>query len=141
MVAGKIVAGVLQDLGLDAAATWRAVTVIKFLTGHRRWFEVPAPEKKGLYPVLESWLKDEDVQRFLQVNRYQGILWFNHEAFERLVWWMLVLAGIEISADPLRPAAGVIAAMVACYDVVRELHEAEPASEYQVEKLLAVAKG
>jgi glycosidase/membrane protein YqaA with SNARE-associated domain len=138
---GKIVAGVLQDLGLDAAATWRAVTVIKFLTGHRRWFEVPAPEKKGLYPVLESWLKDEDVQRFLQVNRYQGILWFNHEAFERLVWWMLVLAGIEISADPLRPAAGVIAAMVACYDVVRELHEAEPASEYQVEKLLAVAKG
>jgi hypothetical protein len=31
--------------------------------------------------------------------------------------------------------------MVTCYAIVRELHEAEQASEYQVEKLLAVAKG
>ncbi len=137
---GKIIAGALQDLGLDEGAAWQAVTTIKILTSHQRWFETEAPKKKQAYRVLESWLKDDEVQQFLQVNRYRGVLWFNKEAFEQLLWWMLLVAVVTISADPLRSAAEVSQEIVTAYDIVRKLQQAEEESGYQVEKLLEAAR-
>ena len=141
---GKIIASALQDLGLDEVAAWQAVATINLLTSHRRWFEVEAahaPKKQRAYRVLRSWLEDGEVQPFLGINRYQGILWFHQESFARLLWWMLLLAAVEISADPLRPQAAVAQKIVACYDIVRKLQQAAEASGYQVEKLLEAAKG
>ncbi|UCC90091.1 MAG: alpha-amylase [Anaerolineales bacterium] len=135
---GKIMASVLRDLGMGQESAWRAVTVIKLLTTHQRWFEGPAPDKSQARRVLEALLKDSDVQGFLEVNRYQGILWFNREAFEQLLWWMLVLAVVALSADPLRPETEVAEEIIACHDIVRELLRAEKQSEYQVDQLLAV---
>jgi len=135
---GKIITGSLQDLGLDEGAAWRAVATIKLLTSHQRWFEMQTPKQTGkrAYRVLSSWLGDNKVQQFLQVNRYRGVLWFNREAFDQLLWWMLLVAAVAISADPLRPADEVAQEIVACYDVVRQLQRAEEKSGYQVEKLL-----
>ena len=153
---GRIVAGVLHDLGLDEAAAWRAVAVINILTTHQRWFdfgdlpgstgrartgsraEVQAPRRERAYQVLESLLRDGEVQGFLQINRYQGILWFNKEAFDQLLWWLLLLAMVEISADPQRAASEVAEEIVACYDIVRKWQRAEKKSGYQVERLLAL---
>jgi hypothetical protein len=142
---GKIIAGALGNLGLDEGAAWQAVTTIKVLNSHQRWFEMQAPEKKRAYRVLESWLKDDEVQQFLQVNRYPptpvgGVLWFNKEAFEQLLWWMLLLAVIAVSADPLRPTHEIAPEIVTCYNVVRQLHRAEEESGYQVEALLELVK-
>ncbi len=139
---GKITLAALQDLGLDEGTAWRAVTTIKVLTSHQRWFEMQAPRKKEkwAYQVLESWLKDDEVQQFLQVNRYRGILWFNKEAFEQLLWWMLLSAVVTISADPLRQAAEVAQEIVTAYDIVKKLQRAEEESGYQVEKLLEAVK-
>ena len=138
---GRIVAGALQDFGLDEGAAWWAITLIKLLITHQRWFEMQAPKKKRAYQVLESWLQDEDVQRFLQVNRYRDVLWFNREAFDQLLRWMLLLAALTISADPLRPAEEVAQEIVACYDVVKRLQRAEEDSGYQVAKLLEATRG
>jgi glycosidase len=104
---GKIIAGALRDLGLDEEKAWRAVGVVKLLTTHQRWFEAKAPDKGRAYGVLESWLQDGEVQGFLQVNRYQDVLWFNQEAFDQLLWWMLAMAAVTLSADSHRPAAQV----------------------------------
>jgi hypothetical protein len=134
---GKIMASVLQDLGLDEAAAWRAVAVVKSLTAHQRWFDVQAPKKKRTYQVLESALNDGEVQQLLQVNRYQGILWFNKEAFERWLWWMSSLAAVEISAT--RPTTEVAQELVEQYDVVAKLLKAEKESGYQVGKLVEAA--
>ena len=137
---GKIIAGTLQDLGLDEGAARYAVTTIKVLTGHQRWFEMQAPKSTRAYQALESWLEDDEVRQFLRVNRYRGILWFNKEAFEGLLWWMLLLAAIGISADPLRPTGGVAQEIVEVYDIVKQLRQAGEQSGYQVEMLLEVAK-
>jgi hypothetical protein len=137
---GKVIAGTLRDLGLDEGAAWRAVAVIKLLTTHRRWFEAQAPKKKRAYRVMESWLSDSEVHQFLQVNRYQEALWFNQEAFEELLWWMFLLAAVNISADPLRPESEVSQETLASYDVIQRLLRAEGQSEYQIEKLLAALR-
>jgi hypothetical protein len=68
------------------------------------------------------------------------VLWFNKEAFEQLLWWMLATATLAISADPELAPHEVAEQITACYDVVRQLQEAEQASAYRVERLLEVAR-
>ncbi len=138
---GRLLAGALQDLGLDEGAAGHAVRVVKLLINQQRWFEVeatPATRKDRAYRVLESWLQDEDVRGFLQVNRYRDVLWFNKEAFEELLGWMLTLATVQISAA--RSAEAVAPALVACYDVIQRLQRAEKGSGYQVARLLEIVK-
>jgi glycosidase len=134
---GKIITGVLRDLGLDDVRAWHTVTVIKLLTTHQRWFETQVSEKTPAYQILESWLRDSEVQGFLQVNRYQDVLWFNQEAFEQLLWWMLLVATIVLNAEPDRSTTEMTKEIVQCYDIIQQLRQAEQQSEYQVEKLLA----
>ena len=140
---GRIIAGCLQGLGLDEGAAWRAMTTIHLLTSHQRWFEGDTvgdwPQHERAHDMLERWLNDDEVQRFVQVNRYRGVLWFNKESFEQLLWWMLAVAVVGISADPLRPGAQVAQDIVAAFDVVRRLQSAEEQSGYQVERLLEAA--
>jgi hypothetical protein len=137
----KLVAGALQDLGLDEPSAWQAVAVSKILISHQGWFERPAPKKTRVYQTLISWLRDGEVQRFVQVNRYRGVLWFNKEGFGQLLLWMLTLAAVEISADPDFAEGEVAGEIVASYDVVKRLKKAEEASEYQVVELIEAAKG
>ena len=80
--------------------------------------------------------KDVIIQQFMQVNRYGGVLWFNHESFDQLLNWMLTIAVVEISADPGLEPDEVAQTIVACYDIVKKLQQAEEKSEYQVVKLM-----
>jgi glycosidase len=135
---GKITASALQDLGLDEGSAWWATSTIKILTAHQRWFEIDGSNGSRAYQVLHAWLEDDEVQRYLRVNRYQDVLWFNAEAFEQLLWWMTLIAAITVSVEgSADEAAETIAA---CHEVVKELQRAEEASEYRVEGLLEAAR-
>jgi len=131
---GKIVAGVLRDLGLDEAAAWRTVTVVKLLTAHQGWFVAKRP-----HLVLEELLQDDEVQQFMQVNRYQDVLWFNKETFEELLEWLLLVAAVQLGAAPGHTLDEAAAEIAACHGVVKKLRRAEKKSGYQVEKLLALS--
>jgi hypothetical protein len=79
------------------------------------------------------------VQQFIQVNRYRSTLWFNKEAFEQLLWWMLVVAIVTISADPDRSAAEVTGEITMAYTILKSLQQAAEESGYQIEALLEAA--
>jgi glycosidase len=148
---GKLVATSLQDVsglsptepgpGLDEAAALRAVGLVKILITHQRWFEIDASQKQRAYRVLVSWLKDKEVQEFIRVNRYAGILWFNEESFEELLGWMLIVAALEASANPALSKDAVVQEIVANYDLLRRLQRAADESEYQIAGLLEAAQG
>ncbi len=137
---GKITAGVLQDLGLDEGSASWAVNTVKIATAHQRWFEIDDPAGDRAYRILHAWLEDEEVQRFLQVNRYQDVLWFNAEAFGQLLWWMELIAAVAIAADPHRSPEQAAEAIAACHRVITSLQRAEAESDYQLEKLLDAAR-
>ena len=134
---GKITASAMEDIGLDEGSAWWAVSTIKVLTTHQRWFELVNATGGGAHRVLRSWLEDDEVQRFLQVNRHQHVLWFNDEAYEQLLWWMMVVATVTIAADPERASSEAIAV---CYSVIERLGEAKEASNYRVERLLEATR-
>ncbi len=125
-----------MGLGLDETTAWRAVKLIKLLTSCPRWFEEGA-----LCPTFEHLFKDDEARQFLGVNEYDGILWFNKEAFEEILWWLMLTAAIEIGFNSLRPAKEVIRELERCWSTIQKLQEAETKSDYQVEKLMAVLKG
>ena len=137
---GKLTAGALQNLGLDEGASWWAVGTVKILVAHQHWCQDESTSKQRAYQILHTWLQDGQVQQLLQVNRHRDTLWFNHEAFQQLVAWMLTIATVEISADPKRTPEKVPEDIVACYDLIRKMQQAEEKSGYQVANLLEVAK-
>jgi hypothetical protein len=133
---GRILAGALQDLGLDEGAAWRAVGTIALLTTHQRWYQTAETP----YQLLTAWLQDPEVQGFLQINRHQGVLWFNQESFDHLLRWMQAIAIAGLHADPSLTAEEITRRTLACTELLATLHHAEETSGYQVERLLEAAQ-
>jgi glycosidase len=135
------IASTFQQLGLDGAPAWRATQGIKLLldiTGSVDGADNPGQQA---YHLLETVLKQPEGQHFLQINRSEGVLYFNKEAFAELLWWLLALAAITSSTDPTRLPAEVAVELGQRYALVQHLRQAEAQSGYQVEPLLVVAKG
>jgi hypothetical protein len=110
--------------------------MIKILIRHQDWYEAGPPKSTRNYRILEGLLADEYIQNFLQVNRYQEILWFNKEQFDALMSWMMRTAAVN-GIERWGIKAGDTAEQIAsAYQVVRKLLKAEKGSGYQVEKLL-----
>ena len=137
---GRILGRTLRDLGVEETPASETVGLIGLLTTHQRWFAVEGPDPLRAYRVLESLLKDSEVQQFLRVNRYQNILWYTQEAFEELLWWLFVVGVIQSSADPQRPVGEAAEEILGYYRIVCDLQRAGRKAEYQVEKLLEAVK-
>ena len=134
---GQTISDVLKELGLDGTTSSRALTLVKLLTGHQRWYEVKPLVQTETHTLLESLFRDGEVQQFLQVNQYNNIWWFNKESFEEFLWWLMLIAAVEIGSDPLRPVKAAVSELEKCYSMIQTWQKAEEKSEYQVEKLLS----
>jgi hypothetical protein len=136
---GRIVAGTLRELGDGEQQAALSVMVIKRMTSHQSWFETP--ELEHAYQLVEALLSDAEVQQLLRVNRYQDVLWFDKHAFERLLWWMLAVAVVSISAGVGTRSATAAGTIGEAYRTIMQLRAAAEESGYQVEKLLAITHG
>jgi glycosidase len=144
---GKIIATALQDMEVPEADAWRFVASIKILVSHQKWPDMNEKEKNRAYSTLRSLLNDFEIQRYIGVNRYQDVLWFNQESFEQLLWWLFASSVIELAAaqsgaDKAENGSAVQTAqsIVDCYDIIKRLQKAEQESRYQVERLMEAAK-
>jgi glycosidase len=135
---GKIIAGGLQDMQVEQGAAWRAVSLIKILTAQHTWCWELEKGPGTAFRVLQNWLKDEEVHRYLGINRYQDILWFNKESFDELLWWMYVTGTVHALADVEgveKAGAPATDPILSCYRVVQLIKKAADASGYQLEEL------
>ncbi len=140
---GKLNMRTLVGLGVEEGkAAWQ-VELVKLLVGCQDWYQSKPDAALTPYKALQGWLKDNASQRFINANRYEGVLWFNKESFEELLWWMYAAAVLQIGVgllhEPEDPAQ-VAEAIQQVYAVIVKLQAAEERSDFQVEKLLAAAK-
>lgn len=134
----RIVASTLQELGLDGAPAWRAAQGIKLILDQPALFRDEPRAAPGA--LLETALRQPDIQRFLGVNRYQDVLYFNKEAFEQIRWWMLALAAIRHTSQDDGTPDALPHALSQRYALLRRWQAAQERSDYQVERLLAAAR-
>lgn len=134
----RLVQETMGSLGVSQQQIQRGITILKLLISQQLW--VDNIEEQSPLSLIESWLNQEAIRDFLNVNRYRGILWFNKEAFETMMWWMLTTSLIRLVADPKKGLAEVIEKLFEANSLIGALLEAEKDSDYQVEKLLEALK-
>jgi len=135
----KIIEGEYNDLGFEDQQCIQAVSLLNLLIIYQDWFSLSLsirPSQKRAYHVLKTWLSDHDLQRFLQINRFNDILWFSKEAFEELLDMMLSIAVIQILAENDRPSEVTIQQLKAVHQLINTLQHAAKKSGYQVNRLL-----
>jgi glycosidase len=130
---GRIIGETLKDLGYDEKEVHGAQLLIKIFTTHQNWCA-----ETDSRAILNSFMGDGDVQFFLDVNRYQGILWFSKEAFEEMIAWMYFTAGISIMSGKDGDEKQRLHDLKRCFAMIEFLHRASLASGYQLEKLINI---
>lgn len=133
---GKIIAQTLGEMDLDENAVQESILSVKVMIQHQDWAKALISESADAAQILNSWLRDEDIQRYLRVNRYQGVLWFNKEACESLLRWMMTLGAISTLANVELSKKEKGQQILAQFEVIQSIQNAAIQSGYQVEKLL-----
>ena len=143
----KILVSTFNNLGLDDRSNWRAVTLIKLLTSYHNWWEgidtkLTESNENASLTLLTRILSDSDVQVYLGVNRYQDVLWVNKESFEDLLWWLFIIAAVEISSQHLQidQYNEIGNKILHCYNEISTLIQYAGSSGYKLEKLLELVK-
>ncbi len=130
---GKQVAAALVGMGVDKHVANRAPLLLRVLVGQQGCLETGTPEHLSRC-LLSAWIEDDAARRYLLVHPYQGIEWYNKEAYEDLVWWTYALGLIQFGSLDLKDKAFVSWLRTAHQTVLRLL-SAEERSQYQVDKL------
>lgn len=134
------VAGVLGDLGLDKGATDHATRVLGALVSRQDWARAGCEEPAAAVRILEEWLADPDVQAVVGVNRWEGDLWFNREAFTEFLGWMLAVAIVDVRSDQAFSPEEADERVRGCAELIDRLRAAVEESGYRVEGLLDAVK-
>jgi glycosidase len=135
---GRLAHKAFGDLGLTTSTAEEAGQALKLLAGYQGWFRsesrAGSVKAEGL---LAGMLADSDVQAFIKVNRYDGVVWYNKEAYDRLLFYLFAIAVIQISSQDDAKEALMRRELLACWALIEQLQKAEASAGYQVEKLLA----
>jgi glycosidase len=130
----RILQRTFEELGFDSQQSNSGINVIKLLISQQNW--VLDIKQKTALSQMEAWLSEDEIRTVLNVNRYRGKLYFNKEAFETMMWWMMTAALIRLVADPEKSLAEDVEILLDAQLLIEKVLEAEKESEYQVEILL-----
>ncbi|MBN1696790.1 MAG: alpha-amylase [Spirochaetales bacterium] len=132
---GKKIYLALVDSGMEPADAWHGVEIIKILISHQAWNDIKGPRKNHPYLFLYKLFQDEDVRNYLQVNRFEGILWFSKERFDSLLRWLFAVSCVQ---STLFDKSERVKIVTDNYRIIEKCLEAENESSFRVEKLLDV---
>lgn len=153
---GKVMLEAFMKRNLGVEASRRQVLLTKILVKRSGWFAQCSHQKPAV-SLLDEWLSDVDIRKFLLIHRYQDVVWFNKEAFVSLCWWMFAIAAVQaISIDQgkeyprdeaqeneIKSIDGdgqMDVELFACYQTITELLQAMENSGYQLERLIVEVK-
>lgn len=94
---GAALREIFREAGSSEEEAGYGVELIKLLTSFQDWEEEIAGDADNRF--LIAALHREELQRFLLVNRYDDVLWFNKDRFEDLLWWLFCIAVLRIPAS------------------------------------------
>jgi hypothetical protein len=116
------------------------VLLVKILTSHQNWISQLLSEKHMSDQKIRTILSDPEVQIFIQINRFQNILWFNRENFEKLVKNLFLIGIINILSMKKQKAENFDQDIKKLIEIIdRWLKTAEKA-KYQLDKFFEIIR-
>ncbi|TFG06852.1 MAG: alpha-amylase [Promethearchaeota archaeon] len=87
--------------------------------------------------ALVSLISNPEVQRYLNINRYQNILWFSSEDFENLMQWLSLIVLVNLLSMKISNQKIHIEKSL---NIIQSWLKAAKNSQYQVEKLMEITR-
>jgi glycosidase len=122
----------LRQLGFTEYESWKAVQVIQTLITDLQPF---APEVNAKI-LVEKWIDEPTVTKYLEINEYNGIRWFNKEHFENLLWYQRAARLLTLTVDQEVDSTEILTSLLKQEQIFTEIADAEEGSEFQLDKLL-----
>jgi hypothetical protein len=123
-------------MGVETQTAEQMIQKIRLLISFQHWYKQHGNDT--LRELTEFWFSQEDIQKYLNINRYKGVLWFNKEAFEEFLWWMSVIQAIESLSDESLSASERVETILNTREITHAIMEAENSSDFQVNRLLEI---
>lgn len=137
---GRVLADTYRSLGIGETQIQQSINIIRFLISQTDWADSLTIIRRSKSIILDSWLVDPDIQQFLKINRYDDILWYNKEALEQFLFWMMAILLVnEITENGLLETQRS-QKLANGYKFIQSLLKAADKSGYQVNKLVQLAK-
>ena len=92
---GRVFADAYRWRGLDERAAWWTVETVRHLVARPGAAALVAPAGERAGRLVRAWFADDDLGRWLGVNRHEGIAYLNRESFEAALRWMVVLVAVD----------------------------------------------
>ena len=137
---GRVFADAYRWRGLDEGAAWWAVETVRHLVARPGAGALAAPEAERAGRLVRAWAADDDLGRWLGVNRHDGIAYVNRESFEAALRWLVILAAVAGVADQVDATDAARTLAVAHALAVRLAADAEAAG-YEVGRIVERAAG
>jgi glycosidase len=120
-------------LGASGEDRWRTAALIRASFAHAAWN--PSLKPTAPAPAL-TWEHDPEIGWLIGSHDYEGVRYFNKEAFERLVWWSALPALLELLSAPKLDEQ----ALAELKERVQRRLDIAEKSGYKVEGLLDAAR-
>jgi hypothetical protein len=129
----RIIAETFRQLGLDDYQVNRQLLLLKALIIQNKLFD-----RNENNPVLifTELIQNEEAQVFLQVNRYQGILYLSKESLEEILAAKFYLAVINLSLEKDKLTPKIIEKKLQLwYKNIKKIKSTAKKAKYRVEKI------
>jgi glycosidase len=130
----KTLTSTLVQMELPESEISNALKALRLITSQQDWYVQMG--KKPFPEIAKTWFSNPEIQSFLQVNRFEDILWYNRECFADFLWWMALVALICCEMQPQFSRNDVAETLLGSYEILQSLIKADKVSDSQVEKLL-----
>lgn len=135
----KILRDVFVALGYDQQGSTWMIDTIRMLISVQTWMDQAA--RQPLDNLLKDWFANPEIQHFLGVNLYEDNLWFNHERFKQILWWLNVLVLMDAGNQISQTKTEWVEKITINNKITKKLEKLEAQSGFQVTKLITLAKG
>ncbi len=137
---GRVFADAYRWRGLDEGAAWWTVETVRHLVARPGSEALAAPERERAGRLVRAWFADDDLARWLGVNRHDGIAYVNRESFEAALRWLVVLAAVSGAADQVGALEPAPTAAVA-HELAMRLAAGAEAAGYEVGRIVERTTG
>jgi hypothetical protein len=133
---GRVMADAYRWRGLDEGAAWWTVETVRHLCARPGEAALAAPVVERAGRLVRAWFADDDLARWLGVNRHEGVAYMNRESFEQALRWLVVVAAVDAAAEEAVPGDASAQRLVAADELAARLAAEAAAVGYQVGRLV-----
>ena len=125
---------VLQSMGINYDRAVMLNNAVQLILTSGDWYQRLA--KLNMKALMSELFSQLALKRFIQINTYDDIEWFNEELLRDLEWWLVAMAYYYAVSTPAKNAVSAHEALIGSYEVALELREARLKADYQFGNLL-----